>query len=75
MTRKRYIKLVMSYRHGRNVAKHEALATRLQGDSYESSIQQSIEYHRIMGDRVPVYTNSFIRRDGMKVTKKKRRVH
>ena len=73
MTRKRYMKLVMSFRHGRNVAEHEALATRLQRDSYAHSIQQSIEYHRIMGNSVPIYTNSFIRRDGKKVTRKKRR--
>lgn len=73
MTRKRYMKLVMSFRHGRNVAEHEALATRLQRNSYENSIQQSIEYHRIMGNRVPIYTNSFIRRDGKTVTRKKRR--
>ena len=74
MTRKRYMKLVMSFRHQRNVAAHEALATRLQRDSYANAIQQTIEFHRIMGDKVPVCTNSFIRRDGMKVTRKKRRV-
>ena len=74
MTRKRYMKLVMSFRHGRNVATHEALATRIQRDSYANSIQQTIEFHRIMGERAPVYTNSFIRRDGMKVARKKRRV-
>lgn len=73
MTRKRYMKLVMSFRHGRNVAAHEALVARLQRDSYANSIQQTIEFHRIMGDKVPVCTNSSIRRDGMKITRKKRR--